>query len=58
MPVHWMPMWGIVCQFEAAFTNPRTMTGAAIKAGSYALAAASTVADFLLRVERAAEERL
>lgn len=42
----------------AAFTNPRTMTGAAIKAGSYALAAASTVADFLLRVERAAEERL
>lgn len=51
-------MWGIVCQFEAAFTNPRTMTGAAIKAGSYALAAASTVADFLLRVERAAEERL
>lgn len=42
----------------AVFTNPRTMTGAAIKAGSYALAAASTVADFLLRVERAAEERL
>ena len=42
----------------AAFSNPTTKTGAAIKGASYAAGAAGNVADFLLRVERAAEERL
>lgn len=42
----------------AAFSNPTTKTGAAVKGASYALGAAGNIADFLLRVERAAEERL
>lgn len=42
----------------AAFTNPTTKTGAVVKGASYAAGAAGNIADFLLRLERAAEERL